>query len=252
MIERGARVAEGAAVHPSARIEAGAVVEDGATVGENCVIRAGAVILGGTTLEEGVEVGWGAILGAPAQHLQYHDKPGRLHIRRRAVIREYVTIHRGTERATEIGESCYLMAFCHIGHDCRLEEGVIIAQATALGGFCEVGAHAFIGGGTFVHQKRAIGERAIVGGLSGVMRHVLPFARVLGAPDARFLGVNHVGLERAGFPPDERAAIGEALRRLRKAGSKEEAVREIREQWGHYPSVRRLLRFAERYEPLCL
>src|SRR5262245_12494919 len=167
-----------ASVHPTAvvadtaRLGAGvcvgpyAVIEPGAELGDGCQIRAHAVVKSYTRLGPCNVVHEHAVLGGEPQHLRYREAPTRLEVGAENVIREGVTIHRALEPtgATRVGSRCLLMAYAHVAHDCRLGDGVVLANNVTLAGHVEVGDGAFLSGGAGVHQFTRVVRLAMVGG----------------------------------------------------------------------------------------
>jgi UDP-N-acetylglucosamine acyltransferase len=162
----------------------------------------------------------GAVLGDLPQDLGFQGGDSFLRIGANCMLREGLTIHRGTKpgSATEIGDGCFLMANAHFAHNVKLGNGVIVVSGALLAGYVEVGDRAFISGNAVVHQFVRIGRLAMLGGISGVSKDVPPFFTVRPGAVNRVLGVNIVGLRRAGFKPDERQAIREAFKLLYRSG----------------------------------
>ncbi len=240
-----------AIVDPSAELGLDVVVEPFAVVGPKVVIGAGttigtrATVCGPTRLGAGCSVGIGAVIGTDPQDLKYEGELSELVIGEETNIREYVTINRGTSASgsTVVGPRCYLMSYVHIGHDCRVGEGVVLANAVQLAGHVDIGAFVQIGGLTPVHQFVRIGAHAFIGGGSRVPQDVPPFARTAGNP-IRFYGINAVGLRRAGFDADLRMTIQRAYRVLFNSTlQRSEAVDRVRDGSGHIPEVGQLLDF---------
>jgi UDP-N-acetylglucosamine acyltransferase len=156
------------------------------------------------------------------------------------LIREYVTIHRATVRGkgiTEIGDNCYLMAYCHVAHDCILGEGVIMANSAHLGGHIEIGKRAILGGIVAVHQFVRVGEYALVGGVSGVAKDVPPYTLASGARIYLY-GLNEVGLRRNGFSPQTIRTLKRAFKiAMRSSLNLDEAVKKIREEMSQTPEA---------------
>jgi UDP-N-acetylglucosamine acyltransferase len=149
------------------------------------------------------------------QHLRRPDAAGGVVIGARNVIRENVTIHRAMERphVTTIGDDCLLMVGSHVAHDCRVEDNVILTNNVMLGGHVHVEARAYIGGGVAVHQFCRVGCLAMIGGMARIIQDVPPYVMVDGA-SSLIVGVNRVGLKRAGYTPDECQTIKNAYRVL--------------------------------------
>jgi UDP-N-acetylglucosamine acyltransferase len=201
-----------AMIDPTARIEPGAMVGEGASIGPYCIIGPDVVIddgcrllahvhvAGHTTIGARTAVYPFASLGSPPQSVKYRGGPTRLIVGTDCDIRESVTMSIGTEDGgglTVVGDRCIFMAGSHVGHDCRVGSDVTFANNAVLGGHVSVGDHAFLGGQAAVHQFVRIGEGAMIGGLSGIARDVVPFGFAFG-PRAELVGLNMVGLKRRG------------------------------------------------------
>jgi len=208
VVSADAKLGTGVAVGPHA------VVEGGVTVGDGTRIMAGACICAGTTLGRENEVHMHAVLGHVPQDVHFEGGETFLEIGDRNVIREMVTIHRGTQEGstTRIGSGCMLMACSHVAHNCVVGDGVILANGALLGGHAEVGEKAFVSGNVVVHQFERVGRLAMVAGGARVTRDVPPFCLVEG--DGRLRNLNRIGLRRAGMTPETVAALGRAYRVL--------------------------------------
>jgi UDP-N-acetylglucosamine acyltransferase len=210
-----------AIVDPGARLGAGviigpfAVVEAGTDIGDGCEIRAHAVVKRFTRMGRENVLHEGAVVGGEPQDVSFRGVPSELHIGDRNVIREGVTIHRGTEpgSATVVGSDCFLMACSHVAHNDRLGDGVILANAVLLGGYVDVGERAFLSGGVGVHQFCRVGRLAMSGGNSRIIMDALPFVNTTGFP-GRAVGLNVVGLRRAGFDASALRVLKQAYRIL--------------------------------------
>ena len=211
-------------IHPSAIIDSSARIDDNVTIGAYTIVKGDVTIGSGTTIgpfctiEDHVTIGpacqifqYASIGGAP-QDLKFHGETTYLTIGRGTIIREFVTINRGTGFGggiTEVGEENYLMAYTHIAHDCKTGKGVILANNSTLGGHIEIGNHATVGGLVAIHQFVKIGDYAYIGGKSAVVKDIPPF--VIAAGDRATLhGLNNVGLKRHNFD-------NTVIRQLKKA-----------------------------------
>jgi UDP-N-acetylglucosamine acyltransferase len=181
-------------IHPTAFVEEGTRLADG------CVIHEHALIRRHCELGEGVVVHPFAVIGGDPQDLSFDTSTtSGVRIGARTVIREHVTISRATmaESFTEIGADCFLMAGCHVAHDCRIGSRVVIANAVLLAGHVHVGDRAFLGGGAVIHQFCRIGEGVMIGGGARISRDVAPFT--LTTERNALIGLNVVGLRRRGL-----------------------------------------------------
>jgi len=214
-----------ATIHPTAIVDAGARLHDSVIVGPFCHVGAGVEIGAGSALQSHVvvagrtRIGAGArifpfvSIGTPSQDLKAALAEGSAMIGENCVIREGVTVNSGVGAGTRIGDGCAFLAYSHVAHDCRLGDGVVLANQVLLGGHVELGDHVSIGGGTAVHQNVRIGAHAFVGGLAGVEGDVIPFA-LAGGNRAHLFGINVIGLQRRGFSSERVSRLREVYRRL--------------------------------------
>jgi UDP-N-acetylglucosamine acyltransferase len=231
-------------VHPTALIDPaaalGANVEVGpfsiigaeVRIGDGSVIQSHVVIEGAVEIGRETLIGHGSIVGGSPQDLGF--VPGThssVRIGDKNVIREHCTIHRGTAEGsvTTIGDGNFLMAGVHVGHNCQIGDGVIIANNCLLAGYVRIDDRAVIGGGTIFHQNIHIGRLAMAQGRAGFVHDLPPF--VLGAQGSVAVGVNIVGLRRAGFSGAEREDIKRAFKLLYRSGlNTRQAVAEAAQQ----------------------
>jgi UDP-N-acetylglucosamine acyltransferase len=166
-------------------------------------------------------------------------------------LREFVTVHRGTEAGgmlTAIGDDCLVMAQAHVAHDCRVGNGVIMSNAATLGGHVEVSDGANIGAYSGVHQFCRVGREAYIGGYSVVANDALPFALTVGNR-ARCFGLNHVGMRRRGYPKETIDTLHHAFRLLLSSKlNTTQAIERLRAEISDSPEVEELLRFIETSE----
>ena len=208
-----------ALVHPDAVI--GEDVEIGpytiiggeVKIGKNTRIGAHVVIEGISEIGENCQIFTGAIIGNFPQDLKYKGEKTKVVIGNNNVIREYVTINRGTVAVgeTRIGDNCLLMAYVHIAHDCSVGNGVILANVATLAGHVVIEDKAVIGGVTPIHQFVRVGTMAIVGGASRVAKDVPPYCMAAGMP-IRTFGLNVVGLQRNGVSSEIREQLKKAYK----------------------------------------
>ncbi len=215
-------------IDPTALVSPGAVVGEGTTIaqhvvigpnvriGRRCRIGASTVIDGWTEIGDDNDIAPFVSIGLAPQHLRYAGQPTRVQIGEGNIIREFVTIHRGTAEGTgltRIGDHNLLMAYVHIAHDCRVGNETILGNAATLGGHVRVEDFANISAFSGVHQFCRVGRHAFIGGYSVVTKDAMPFAKTVGNR-ARIYGVNSVGLERRGFAPETIAKLKRAYRYL--------------------------------------
>lgn len=216
------------AIHQSAIVSPGAHIAEGAsigpfcTVGPNVTIEAGVELISHVSVDGHTRIGAGArifpyaSIGLAPQDLKYKNEPTRCEIGPRTLVREGVTIHRGSvggHGITTLGADCMIMAMAHVAHDCTLADRVILANNVMLGGHVEIGDTVFVGGGTAVHQFVRIGRQAVIGGMSGVEADVIPYGSAMGNR-ARMIGLNLIGLKRRGFSRPEIHALRSMFRLL--------------------------------------
>ncbi len=208
-----------------------AVVEAGATIGDRTQLYARATVKSGTTLGCDNIVGEGAVLGGKPQHVHQPEEPGGLTVGDRNVIRENATIHRAfdTQTSTIVGNDCLIMVGSHIAHDCTVGDHVVLTNNALLGGHVTVGDRAYLGGGSAVHQHCRIGRVAMIGGLARLDQDVPPFMTVDGETN-QVVGLNRVGLRRAGVDPQERTELKEAYQLLYRGGLPWETLLEALEE----------------------
>ena len=199
-------------------VEPYAVIEGPVKIGAETRIGAHAVVCGHTTLGARNTIGSFAIIGGPPQDIHYKGEPTELIIGDGNQIREYVSIHRATVKAsgkTIIGNNNMIMAYCHIAHECILADHVIMANVATLAGHVEIGSHANLGGLVAVHQFCRIGDYAYIGGMSGIGLDVPPFVIMEGTRNQmRIASINKIGLRRAGIDRETIKNLEEAFRIL--------------------------------------
>ncbi|MDK2976341.1 MAG: UDP-N-acetylglucosamine acyltransferase [Candidatus Marinimicrobia bacterium] len=181
-------------VGPYAIIDEDVVIGDETRIAEHVIIRPGARI------GRQCQIFSGAIVSEISQDLKYKGERTETIIGDRTIIREYATIHKGTEdrMRTVVGNDCMIMAYVHVAHDCKIGNNCIFSNATQLAGHVTVEDFVIIGGMTGIHQFVQIGAHAFVGGYMRISKDVPPYILAAGLP-ARYAGLNHVGLTRRGF-----------------------------------------------------
>jgi len=196
-----------------------AYVSPKAQVGRNVTIDAFAYIDDNVILGDNCHVFPHAVIGCIPQDLKFRGEETWTVIGDNCVLREFVTVHRGTasKGRTVIGSNNLIMAYCHVAHDCVLHDNIIMSNATQLAGEVEVDDYAIIGGGSLVHQFSHIGAHCMIQGGSKVNKDIPPYAIVAREPVA-FCGINSVGLNRRGFTPEQIHTIQEVYRFIYNSG----------------------------------
>jgi UDP-N-acetylglucosamine acyltransferase len=247
------------AIHPTAIVDPSARIAESAEIGPYTIIGADVSIGARTRLmahvfmEGPLEAGEDNLfypystVGVAPQDLKYKGERSRTTIGHRNKIREFATIHRGTEGGgmlTSIGDDNLLMAYVHVAHDTRVGSHTIIGHAATLGGHVTVGDWAAVMAGSAVHQFCRIGRHSIVGGFSVITQDVLPFSTTVSERETKVFGANAVGLERRGFSADTIDALHKTLRLLTRAGlNTSQALERIAEEVPSGPEIAELLEF---------
>ncbi|MEW4528302.1 acyl-ACP--UDP-N-acetylglucosamine O-acyltransferase [Maioricimonas sp. JC845] len=248
-------------IHPSAIIDAAAEIDPTVTIGPHavidgpvrigphCRIAPSVVIMGHTTIGAECEIHAHAVIGDTPQDHAYEDGLSYCVIGNGCVLREGVTVHRGTAdgSSTVIGDDCLLMTNSHVGHNCQVGDHATLISGALLGGHVTVGPRAVISGNAAVHQFVRIGELAMISGLGKIVKDVPPF--FMTDRDGAIVGVNRIGLLRAGLSSDERREINNAFRLIyRSPGGREAMIQRLDESLTT-EAGRRLLAFMTEDSP---
>lgn len=219
MIHSTAIISDQAQIGADVEIGPFSIIEGDVVIGARTKLAGHVTIKSGTTLGTDNSVCEGTVLGGFAQHADRPEKSGRLVIGSRNTIREHSTVHRAihADQTTTIGDDCLLMVGAHVAHDCRVGNRVILTNGVMLGGHVEVGDRACLGGNAAVHQHCRIGRLAMVGGCTKVVQDLPPFVLTDGAT-ALIVGLNRVGLQRAGFTREEVLELKAAYRVIYREG----------------------------------
>jgi UDP-N-acetylglucosamine acyltransferase len=209
-------------IHPQAKIADNVVIEPFVTIYKDVVIGEGTWIGSNVTIMDGARIGKncrifpGAVISAQPQDLKYKGEASTVTVGDNTIIRECVTLNRGTaldKNTTTIGSNCLLMAYVHVAHDCVIGDNVIIANSVQLAGHIEVQDFAFIGGASAVHQFVSIGAHSIISGGSLVRKDVPPYTKA-GREPLSYVGINSVGLRRRGFSSEQINEIQDIYRTI--------------------------------------
>ncbi|MGB9154229.1 MAG: acyl-ACP--UDP-N-acetylglucosamine O-acyltransferase [Alphaproteobacteria bacterium] len=255
-------------IHPTAIIEPGAQIGADVSIGPFCTVGANVklgdrvqlishVVVGGrTSIGADTVVYPFASLGLRPQDLKFKNEDSALEIGTANQIREYVTMHPGTEGGgmlTRVGNKGLYMVGSHVAHDCKIGDNVVLANNATLAGHVTVGDFVIIGGLSAVHQFVRIGSFAIIGGMSGVEKDVIPFGLVKGER-AHLSGLNMVGLERRGFAREDVRALRSAYRMLfAPEGTLAERIEETASHYKEQAQVAQIVEFIRAADgrPIC-
>lgn len=249
-IAQSARVHETALVAPEADLGEGVeigpqvIIEGPVTLGAGCIIRPRAHLIGPLTMGCHNKVFTGAVLGEEPQHMKYAGEATSVEIGDHNVIRENVTIHRGTTQAwvTRLGNHNFLMAGSHIAHDCTIGSHCILANGALVGGHCTVADNVYLSGNSALHQWVRVGRLALLSGLSASTMDVPPF--IIQQRINAVVGVNVVGMRRAGIPGAHIDAVRQAFHVIYREGLVlPHALARVEMQLGHVPEVAEMVAF---------
>ncbi len=246
-------------IHPSAIVDPEASIAESAEIGPYAVIGpdvsigARTRVMAHVVMEGPLEIGEDndfypfSSVGLAPQDLKYHGEPSRTRIGSRNRIREFVTIHRGTEGGgmlTSMGDDNLIMAYVHIAHDVHVGSHTVLANAVTFGGHVVVGDWAVIGASSGVHQFCRIGRHSIIGGYSVITQDVLPFSNTVTAREAKVYGANAIGLKRRGFTVETCDALHKSFRLLTNSGlNTSQALEKIAAEVPPSPEVDELIGF---------
>lgn len=238
-------VEPGAVIGENVTVEAYAVVKSTVTLKDNVVIKSHAYIDGHTTIGEKTVIWPSAVIGTKAQAIRFRGEKTFVNIGKQCEIRECVTINSSTleNSSVEVGDGCFIMAYCHIAHNCSLGKRVIMSNSATLAGFVTVEDGAIIGGFTPLPQHSRIGAYAMVGGMSRVPHDVPPYTIGGGIP-YKLGGLNLIGLKRNGFSYETRKTLSQAFKLMYRSGLHlEEALVRIKEELPPIPEITHWLEF---------
>lgn len=250
-------------IHPSAIVSTKAKIGENVTigpfaiVGDHVTINSGTTVANHAVIDPYVKIGNDcqifqfASVGAVPQALAFKGEETWTHIGDRTIIREFVTINRGTAEGggvTQVGDDCLLMAYVHIAHDCILGNKIVMANAASLAGHVEIGNHVTVGAMSGVHQFVRIGDYAFIGGKSVLVKDIPPYVLAQG-DRARLHGLNTVGLKRHGFSKETLKQLKKTYRLIFRIGlTLNEAIERVAAEIGPIPEVQTFIDFIKASE----
>ena len=249
-------------IHPTALIDSSAKIEEGVTIGPFTIVENGVRIGKNTKIASHVKVAsdtqigdecqifHGAVIGEIPQDLKFHGEKSKTIIGDRNIIREFVTIHRGTEdrKETRIGSDNLLMAYVHVAHDCIVGDHTILANTVQLGGHVIVDEWAIVGGMVGVHQFTRIGKHSFIGGGFRCVQNVPPYILASGEP-LKYVGLNLVGLRRRGFTNATIQQLKDAYRLIYRSGINiGQAIEQIQSGFELTTEIQEIINFIQHSE----
>jgi UDP-N-acetylglucosamine acyltransferase len=242
-----------AIVSPKAQLATGvkigpySIIGDHVKIGRDTNIGPQVTIDGHTEIGERNNIYQFVTIGFPPQDIGYKEEDTRVKIGNDNIFREYVSINRATTKEdweTSVGNNNYLMAYAHVGHDCKLGNGIIMANVATLGGHTNLGDYVNIGGLTAVHQFVRIGSYAFIGGGAAVAQDIPPFMLATGAERAKLYGPNQKGLKRQGFSREIIDGLKKAYKIIWRENKRfSEGIKRVREEIESFPELEMLLDF---------
>ncbi len=241
-------IASDAQLAESVEVGPYSIIGNDVKIGENTIIGPHTIIDNYTHIGEGCHIFQFCSIGAPPQDLKFGGEKTRVVIGNFNTVREFVTIHRATSAdigVTIIGDHNLLMAYCHVAHNCKLGDRIVMANAATLAGHVHVEDYAIIGGLTGIHQFSSIGAHCIIGGASAVSKDVPPYTMASGN-HAKLFGLNLVGLKRRNFSDKTINAIKDAYRIIfRSHLLLKDALKRAQEEVENYPEVNHFIKFIQ-------
>ena len=249
VIDKNAKISDKAKIGPFCYIGANVEISDGVELFSNVHIE------GNTKIGENTKIFPFASIGTQPQDLKFKNEQNSLTIGRKNIIREYVTINPGTEGGgskTTIGNNCLFMISSHVAHDCKIGDNVIIANNVPLGGHVTIEDSVVIGGNSAVQQFTRIGRLAMIGGMTGVLKDVIPFGLSIG--NRNYLqGINLIGLRRKKYDNKKIMGLDKAYKEIFSSKNLHENLSKINGEYKDNKLVSEVIKFIEKDKkrPIC-
>ena len=255
MIDKTAIIDTKAKVSSNVSIGAYTIIGPNVEIGENSIIQSHVSIVGNTKIGKGNKIYSFASIGSDPQDLKFDGEKTKLEIGDYNKIREYVTINPGTKGGgglTKVGNNCLFMVSSHIAHDCLVEDNVILANNVPLGGHAHIEKNVIIGGNSAVQQFTRVGKFAMIGGMCGVVRDIIPYAMVHGNRSI-LQGLNLIGLRRRNIPNKEIIVLTEAYKEIFKNENLTENLKKLDTKLKKNELVKDVVEFLEKDKkrPIC-
>ena len=255
MIHKTSIIDKNAKISKTAKIGPYTIIGSNVEIGDEVEIHSHANIVGNTKIGSGTQVFPFASIGTQPQDLKYKGEKNSLVIGKNNIIREYVTINPGTQTGrtiTKIGDNCLFMISSHVAHDCQIGNNVVIANNVPLGGHVIIEDSVIIGGNSAVQQFTRIGRLAMVGGMTGVLKDVIPFGLSFG--NRNYLkGINLIGLRRNKYNNKEIMELSEAYKKIFSSKNFHDNLNKINGEYKNNNLVREVTEFIskDKKRPIC-
>ena len=255
MIHNTAIIDPKAKIHNDVRVGPYSIIGANVEIEENTEIQSHVSILGNTKIGKNNKIYPFASIGNDPQDLKFQGEETKLEIGNDNKIREYVTINPGTNGGggiTKVGNNCLFMVSAHIAHDCFVGDNVILANSVPLGGHAYIEDNVIIGGNSAVQQFTRVGRFAMIGGMCGVVRDIIPYAMVHGNR-SKLQGINLIGLRRKNIPNQDIMILSEAYKEIFKNENLTENLNNLKAELREHDLVREVLNFIEKNKkrPIC-
>ena len=255
MIHNTAIIHSKAKIHNDVRVGPYSIIGANVEIEENTEIQSHVSILGNTKIGKNNKIYPFASIGNDPQDLKFQGEETKLEIGNDNKIREYVTINPGTNGGggiTKVGNNCLFMVSAHIAHDCFVGDNVILANSVPLGGHASIEDNVIIGGNSAVQQFTRVGKFAMVGGMCGVVRDVIPYGIAHGNR-SKLQGLNLIGLRRKNIPNQDIMILSEAYKEIFKNENLTENLNNLKVELKEHDLVREVLNFIEKDKkrPIC-
>ena len=255
MIHKSSVIDKGAKIGKDVKIGPFCYIGSKLQIGDNVELVSSIHIEGNTKIGKGTKIFPFASIGTQPQDLKYKGESNSLEIGENNVIREYVTINPGTAGGgskTVIGNNCLFMISSHVAHDCKIGNNVVIANNVPLGGHVTVEDSVVIGGNSAVQLFTRIGRLAMIGGMTGVLKDVIPFGLSFGNRN-HLKGINLIGLRRKKYENKKILELGEAYKKIFSSNNLQENISKINGEYKGNELVQEVTNFIEKDKkrPIC-
>ena len=256
MIHKSAIVDKNAKISNNVKIGPYSIVGPDVEIGANSILYSHVNIVGNTKIGNNNQIYPFSSIGTPPQDLKYKGEKNSLVIGNNNIFREYVNINPGTEQGgglTSIGDNNLFMVYCHVAHDCKISNNIVLANNVQVGGHVTIEKNAIVGGSCAIHQFSRIGESAMIGGMTGVLSDVIPYGLSMGNRN-NLMGLNLIGLRRSKVSNDDIKIIQLAYETIFKTPSFRKNIEELNNDFKENEFVKKILNFinSDKKRPISL